>query len=185
MILYIDHYDSFTNTIVDYVSYLGFEVCVRKTDEQLNDLNKYSHIIIGPGPGHPSELKHLYSVINFCENNNKPLLGICLGHQLIAKYFGFNVIKSKAIFHGRNSLIFIENDCAIYKGLPKQFEVTRYHSLVVDSIKKPLVTIANTKEDEIMAFKHNKYNIFGVQYHPEAYLTEHGLEVLDNFLKID
>ena len=79
----------------------------------------------------------------------------------------------------------IENDCAIYKGLPKQFEVTRYHSLVVDSIKKPLVTIANTKEDEIMAFKHNKYNIFGVQYHPEAYLTEHGLEVLDNFLKID
>ena len=143
-----------------------------------------SHIIIGPGPGHPNELKHLYSIISFCENTNKPLLGICLGHQLIGQYYGCDIIKSKSIFHGRNSLILTGGDCILYRDLPKQFEVTRYHSLIVDKLKFPLLTTSKTTENEIMAFKHNKNNIFGIQYHPEAYLTEYGLEVLGKFLKI-
>ena len=184
MILYIDHYDSFTNTIVDYIRYLGFEVCIKKTDEHLDNLDQYTHIVIGPGPGHPNELRDLYFIINFCENFNKPLLGICLGHQLIGQYYGCNIIKSKPIFHGRNSLIFTDNNCVLYRGLPRQFEVTRYHSLVVGLTKEPHINVAKTQNNEIMAFKHNKNNIFGIQYHPEAYLTEYGLEVLGNFLKI-
>ena len=182
MVLYIDHYDSFTNTIVDYIRYLGFSVCVKKTDDQFDDFNQYSHIIIGPGPGHPNELKQLYYIIDFCENTNMPLLGICLGHQLIAQYYGSNIVKAKFIFHGRNSTI-TTNNSILFKGLFSEFEVTRYHSLIAESMKSPLLVTAKTSENEIMAFEHSKKNIFGMQYHPEAYLTEYGLDCLNNFLK--
>ncbi|MED7818870.1 MULTISPECIES: anthranilate synthase component II [unclassified Francisella] len=184
MVLYIDHYDSFTNIIVDYMTYLGYEVCVKKTDQEIDDITKYSHIVIGPGPGHPNELKDKYSIIEYCEQNNIPLLGICLGHQLIAQYYGSNIIKAKQIYHGKTSRVFQIEESKLYKNVPDSFNVTRYHSLIVDKIKNPLVTIATTEDKEIMAFKHKKAKIFGVQYHPEAYLTENGLETLKNFLEI-
>ena len=184
MILYIDHYDSFTNTIVDYISYLGYEVIIKKTDDNFDDINQYSHIIIGPGPGHPDEVKHLYEVIKYCDNSNINLLGICLGHQLVAQYYGSNVAKAKTIFHGRNSIIATKNS-ALFKGLPSEFEVTRYHSLIVYDVKPPLQITAKTSENEIMAFEHKIKNIFGLQYHPEAYLTNYGVETLNNFLKIN
>lgn len=182
MILYIDHYDSFANTIVGYIKYLGFAVCMKKTDENFDDIDKYTHVIIGPGPGNSNELKCLYKVIEHCETYNKSLLGICLGHQLIAQYYGSNIIKAQTIFHGRNSIITTNNNSKLFKGLPDKFEVTRYHSLMVENMKLPLQIIAKTSLNEIMAFEHNKKNIFGLQYHPEAYLTDYGLDCLRNFL---
>mgnify|MGYP005667331105 CR=1 FL=1 len=184
MVLYIDHYDSFSNTIVDYITYLGYQVSIVKTDEQINNIEQYSHIIIGPGPGHPDELKNIYSVIEYCQQNNLPLLGICLGHQLIAQYYGTKIIKAKQIYHGKLSEIKQIESSVLYKDHPVKFTVTRYHSLIVNDIKEPLITLASTDNGEIMAFAHQKANIFGVQYHPEAYLTEYGLLTLKNFLAI-
>ncbi|MED7788552.1 aminodeoxychorismate/anthranilate synthase component II [Francisella sp. 19X1-34] len=182
MILYIDHYDSFTNIIIDYITYLGYEVCIKKTDQEIDNITQYSHIVIGPGPGHPNELKDKYPIIEYCEQNNTPLLGICLGHQLIAQYYGSNIIKAKQIYHGKISRVSKVKESNLYKNLQNNFNVTRYHSLIVDKIMTPLVTIALTVDKEIMAFEHEKAKIFGVQYHPEAYLTENGLETLKNFL---
>ncbi|ASG68281.1 glutamine amidotransferase [Francisella halioticida] len=182
MVLYIDHYDSFTNIIVDYITYLGHKVCVKKTDQEIKSIEQYSHIIIGPGPGHPNELKDKYSIIKYCEQNNRPLLGICLGHQLIAQYYGSSIIRAKQIYHGKISKIRKLEESILYKNHTENFDVTRYHSLIVDGINDPLVTIAVANNNEIMAFEHKEVKIFGVQYHPEAYLTKYGLETLNNFL---
>ncbi|MBY7733533.1 anthranilate synthase component II [Francisella philomiragia] len=184
MVLYIDHYDSFSSTIVDYITYLGYQVSMVKTDEQINNIEQYSHIIIGPGPGHPDELKNIYPIIEYCQQNNLPLLGICLGHQLIAQYYGAKIIKAKQIYHGKLSEIKQLQSSALYKDHPLKFAVTRYHSLIVNDIKEPLITLASTDSDEIMSFAHQNANIFGVQYHPEAYLTEYGLLTLKNFLAL-
>ncbi|QIV94568.1 anthranilate synthase component II [Allofrancisella frigidaquae] len=184
MVLFIDHYDSFTNTIVDYITYLGHKVLVIKTDDDIPRLGSFSHIVIGPGPGHPNELKKQYQVIKYCEQNNTSLLGICLGHQLIAQYYGSKIIKAKQVYHGKNSVINQCNQSSLYFNHPESFEVTRYHSLIVDKIKEPLITTAITENNEIMAFQHESLKIFGVQYHPEAYLTEYGLSTLGNFLKL-
>jgi anthranilate synthase component 2 len=184
MVLYLDHYDSFTNTIVDYINYLNFEVDIKKTDQDIDNIEQYSHIIIGPGPGHPNELKKHYKIIEYCEQSDIPLLGICLGHQLIAQYYGANIIKAKNIFHGRNSTLIKLHDSNLYKSFSQNFEVTRYHSLIVDKLLYPLEVIAITDDNEIMAFQHQNKKIYGVQYHPEAYLTEKGLETLNNFLNI-
>jgi len=184
MVLYIDHYDSFVNTIVDYINHLGFEVDVYKTDSLLPNFDKYTHIIIGPGPGHPNELINQYEIIKYCEKYSKPLLGICLGHQLIAQYYGSTIVKAKQILHGRNSKINNINNSILYKNLPNNFEVTRYHSLIIKNIVYPLQVTSLSMEQEIMSYKHQFKNIFGVQYHPEAYLTEYGIEIFRNFLTI-
>ncbi|APC91583.1 MULTISPECIES: anthranilate synthase component II [Francisella] len=184
MVLYIDHYDSFSNTIVDYITYLGYQVSVIKTDQQIKNIEQFQHIIIGPGPGHPDELKDKYPIIEYCQQNNLPLLGICLGHQLIAQYYGSKIIKAKQIYHGKLCQIKQLQLSILYKNHPLKFAVTRYHSLIVDEIKDPLVTLALTSDNEIMAFAHQSAKIFGVQYHPEAYLTEYGLATLKNFLNL-
>ena len=188
MILYIDHFDSFSALIIDYFKQLQQQVTAIKTNEcdklaQL-DLNKITHIIIGPGPGHPDELKHLYPFIQQVIDNNIPLLGICLGHQLLAQYFGGKVIHAQQIMHGRVSKIQCQNTHPIYTGLPQQHLVTRYHSLIIDenTLPKQIKVIAISNENEIMAISHNSYRIFGVQYHPEAHLTEAGLTLLKNFI---
>lgn len=184
MVLYIDHYDSFTNTIVDYITYLGYKVCVKKTDQEITKVEQYSHIIIGPGPGHPNELKDKYPVIDYCEQNDTPLLGICLGHQLIAQYYSSKIIKAKQIYHGKLSEVKLIEKSQLYRNHPQQFEVTRYHSLIIDKIFNPLEIISITKDDEIMAFEHKHKKIYGVQYHPEAYLTQYGIATLKNFLTL-
>ena len=184
MVLYIDHYDSFANTIVDYLTYLNVNVRIKKTDEDIEDIAQYTHIIIGPGPGHPNELLDKHPIISYCEQQDIPLLGICLGHQLIAQYYGSKIIKADGIFHGKNSRIIQVRNSKLYENHSSKFVVTRYHSLVVDQIVYPLETISITDNNEIMGFEHNSKNIFGVQYHPEAYLTDFGLEALKKFLAI-
>ncbi len=176
MVILIDHYDSFANMIEDYISQLGYEVLIIKTDElSVSKIKHYqpSHIILGPGPGHPQN----------------PLLSICLGHQVIAEYFGAKVIHASKIMHGKQSHI-THNDNLLFNKISHNLIVTRYHSLLVDPKRLPtcLEVIAECNENnelEIMGFAHKQYAIWGIQFHPEAALTEHGLKLLNNFLNYE
>ena len=113
-----------------------------------------------------------------------PILGVCLGMQCIAKYFGADIIKLKEPFHGKNSQIYFEKDFELFKDIPQEFSATRYHSLMVSNIKSPVELKAKTKDDIPMAIKIKNKNIYGVQFHPEAILSEYGLKIFDNFIKI-
>ena len=142
-------------------------------------------MIIGPGPGHPDELHHLYPLIQQAIQLNRPILGVCLGHQLLAQYFGAKVIRANAIRHGQISKITLtEKSGRLYRNIPQTFNVTRYHSLVVENTSLPstLIPLAYTREQLLMSFQHQHYPVYGIQYHPEACLSEHGLQILKNFL---
>ncbi len=186
MILYLDHYDSFASILTDYIKQTGHKVHISRTDEPIDSeqLNNYSHIIIGPGPGHPRELSHLYPIINKAITESIPLLGVCLGHQLIAEYFGAEVSNASSIMHGQISKI-TQNECSkLYQSIPKELNVTRYHSLIINANSMPdtLLVTALTQQGEIMSFEHKAHPIYAVQYHPEAYLSEYGLAILRNFI---
>lgn len=185
MLLFIDHYDSFAHILMDYFAQLGEDVVVLKSDQLTKDINysDFTAVIIGPGPGHPNELTHLYPKITRMIDSHVPILGICLGHQLLAQYFGAKVTHATDIMHGQcSSIHFIDHP--LYQGLQSPLTVTRYHSLIVDikSITNELQPIALTMNNELMAFAHKQLPIYGIQYHPEAYLTEYGLKTLHNFL---
>ncbi|RTK96064.1 MAG: aminodeoxychorismate/anthranilate synthase component II [Neisseriaceae bacterium] len=191
MILIIDHYDSFIDMIADYVKSLNFDCVIIKTDDKnlgVVALTEFSHIIIGPGPGHPTDksLDNVYSIINNAIIQKLPLLGICLGHQMIGHYFGASIKTADKISHGITSLIHTKNDSCIFKDLPTQFNVTRYHSLIIDNQNLPnnIIVTAKTEQNEIMAIQHLTHKIFGVQFHPESVMTEYGHEMLRNFFEI-
>lgn len=191
MLLIIDHYDSFIDMIVDYCKQLGVEYIVVKTD-QINDnifiTHEITHIIIGPGPGHPndSDLDATRQILHHAIHHQIAVLGICLGHQIIASYFGANIDYSETIAHGRVSPC-TNNGGGIFANLPKQFNVTRYHSLTVNvgsinSNNELCITATADDDGEIMAIQHSTHNIHGVQFHPESIMTDFGLEMLANFL---
>ena len=185
MLLLIDHYDSFVHMLTDYFLQLGETVLVLKTD-QINDTINFSlfkSIILGPGPGHPNDLIFLYPQISRMIDAQVPILGICLGHQILAQYFGAKVVHAHNIMHGQCSEINFIND-PLYQDITSPCKVTRYHSLIVDldSLPNDLNPISRTFENELMAFNHSVLPIYGIQYHPEAYLTEYGLATLQNFL---
>ncbi len=189
MILIIDHYDSFIDMIADYVKSLDFDYELVKTDSaKLHQINlaNYSHIIIGPGPGHPqdSSLSIIDSIIDQAIKHNIPLLGICLGHQLIGQYFGARVVTAKFIAHGIVDKISIVNSSKLFIGLPNSFNVTRYHSLIIDNQGLPecIQITTLTDKEEIMSINHKNYSIYGVQFHPESIMTQFGHEILLNFL---
>lgn len=186
MILFIDHYDSFSDMLCDYISQLGFDIMLIKSNLIcLEDIIKTnpSHIIIGPGPGHPSDLslKSIYTLLNYFEKS-KPILGICLGHQIIAQKYGASVIHSKKIMHGKVSKI-RHNNNKLFRSIPKEYNVTRYHSFMICNNNVPSsIEVIATSCDEIMAIRHRSLKIWGVQFHPEAIQTEYGLDLLNNFL---
>ena len=185
MILVIDNYDSFTYNLVDYFNQLDLEVEVIRNDESVDDLlsEKYKGVVLSPGPGIPQNAGNLMKALDYY-HEKIPVLGICLGHQAIAKFFNGSIEKAQIPMHGKLSLICHEND-AIFKNIPESFNVVRYHSLVCNNLPKNLDVIAQTGIGENMALKHKELPIYGLQFHPEAVLTEYGLEILGNWKNIN
>lgn len=186
----IDNYDSFTYNIVQYLRELGVNPRVFKNDEiTVSELKKldFSSIIISPGPKNPDEAGISMKVIGEFYRSKK-ILGVCLGHQCIAQYFGCKIIKSQEPMHGKVSKIYFTPD-ALFKGLEQGFEATRYHSLEVDvdSFTEYILPLASNSpftihHSPLMALKHKDYPVYGVQFHPEAILTQGGKRLLENFI---
>jgi anthranilate synthase component 2 len=185
LILVVDNFDSFTYNLVDYLKQLGQETEVLRNNLPLEILlsDRYSRVVLSPGPGIPSAAGNLMSVIDYYAGK-KPVLGICLGHQAIAEYFKGTLKKAIRPMHGKISKVINDGD-AIFKNIPEIIDVTRYHSLVCDEIPDQLSVISRSMDGEVMALKHKKMNIYGLQYHPEAVLTTNGLEIISNWLNIN
>ena len=192
MLLMIDNYDSFTFNVVQYLAELGADVHVVRNDEltieQIKALQP-ERIVISPGPCTPNEAGVSLEVIKTFAGMI-PMLGICLGHQSIGQAFGGDVVRAKAVMHGKTSPIH-HTGMGVFADLPSPFTATRYHSLVVDQPTLPscLEITAWTQTDqgevdEIMGFRHKQFAIEGVQFHPESILTEHGHDLLNNFLAL-
>ena len=187
MILMIDNYDSFTYNLVQYMGELGADIHVERNDcisiSEIESL-KPKKIVISPGPGRPEQaglclkiVKHFYKSI--------PILGVCLGHQVIGQVFKSKIIGANKLMHGKTSLI-KHNGKGIFKGIKKTIRATRYHSLIIDrkTFSKELLITAETKDNIIMGLMHKKYNVHGVQFHPESIKTPEGIKLLKNFLRL-
>ena len=191
-VLMIDNYDSFTYNLVQYLGELGAEVEVVRNDQiGVSDIlsSDASHIMVSPGPCTPNEAGISMAVIEAL-GGIKPILGVCLGHQSIGQVFGGRIIHANKIMHGKTSMV-KHTGVGVFSGLADPFEATRYHSLVIDKHSLPdyLELTAWTLNDdgsvdEIMGVRHKKLAIEGVQFHPESILTEHGHELLRNFLNM-
>jgi len=189
MILMIDNYDSFTYNIVQYCLELCAKLKIIRNDElsleEIIALNP-SKIIISPGPATPDDAGICLEVIKHFAGK-KPIFGICLGHQAIAQVFGAKIIRAKNMMHGKTSVIKVIQNTKIFDTLPKEFTQTRYHSLIVEQKDLPkdiIVTSKSADDDEIMSLEIKNKQIFGVQFHPESIMSEHGHKIIDNFLKI-
>ncbi|CCY63769.1 anthranilate synthase component II [Clostridium sp. CAG:967] len=182
----IDNYDSFTYNIVQYLKELGVQPKIFENDkitvEELKSLD-FERIIISPGAGNPDTAGISLDVIKEFHKSKK-ILGICLGHQCIAQFFGGQIIKSANPIHGKTSQIYFDENCRIFNGLKQGFYATRYHSLETANLPDVLKITAQTKDKIIMAIEHKTYPIYGVQFHPEAVLTEYGHEMLKNFITL-
>ena len=186
-IILIDNYDSFTFNLYHYLSSLKVDVDVIRNDQITSKeiLNrKYKKIVISPGPGNPNQSGNCLKIVKSLYKKI-PILGVCLGHQVIGQVFGSKIIQAKELMHGKTSKI-ISKKVGILKNLPKIFEATRYHSLIIEkrSLSKDLEITAETKDGLIMGVKHKKYNVHGVQFHPESIKTKLGIKILKNFIKI-
>ena len=184
-IILIDNYDSFTFNLYHYLSSFAKVDVLRndKVDHHYILKKKYNKIVISPGPGNPNQsgnclkiVKNLYKKI--------PILGVCLGHQIIGQIFGSKIIQARELVHGKTSNI-LNKKIGILNNLPKSFAATRYHSLVIDrkSLSKDLKITASTSDGTIMGVMHKRYKVHGVQFHPESIKTKYGLKILKNFVK--
>ncbi len=184
-ILVVDNYDSFTYNLVQYLGQLGCSVEVYRNDEiRLSNIQEIApdRIVISPGPGVPKDAGISLSLVK--EFAGKiPILGVCLGHQVIGEAFGGTVVEATELMHGKISQIYHEQD-SILVGLPSPFEATRYHSLILSRQDLPEFLLVNawTNRDVIMGVRHSEYAIFGVQFHPESVMTPEGMKILENFL---
>ncbi|MDN3514991.1 MAG: aminodeoxychorismate/anthranilate synthase component II [Candidatus Brocadia sp.] len=187
MVIIIDNYDSFTYNLVQQIGAFGARMEVFRNDKvDLHEIErkKPDHIIISPGPCTPKEAGISNDIIKQF-SGKIPILGVCLGHQCIAYVYGAEVIRARRLMHGKTSMI-KHDDKTIYKGLSNPFEATRYHSLIVkeDTLPDCLEVTARADDDEIMGIRHKEYPLEGVQFHPEAFLTEEGPKLLKNFLAL-
>ena len=184
-ILLIDNYDSFTFNLYHYLSTLKSEVEVIRNDKISSKQiikKKYDKIVISPGPGNPNQAGNCINVVKSFYKKI-PILGVCLGHQIIGQVFGSKIIQAKKLMHGKTSKI-KSKKIGVLKNLPAKFEATRYHSLIIDkkTLSKNLEITAETEDGTIMGIKHKKYNIHGVQFHPESIKTPIGIKILRNFV---
>jgi anthranilate synthase/phosphoribosyltransferase len=188
MLVLIDNYDSFTYNLVQYFGELGADVKVYRNDQvSLSELMRLNptHLVISPGPGEPLKDDGISSDAIKHFTGKIPVLGVCLGHQALGAVFGGKVDRAQRLMHGKTSKV-NHNGEGIFKNIPSPFEAMRYHSLVVyDPIPDELEVIAFTPEEEIMGLKHKQHQTYGVQFHPESILTEHGKQLLKNFLDLN
>ena len=184
MILIVDNYDSFVYNIARYFEELGQQVVVKRNDAIDEADLKVKAIVISPGPRTPHEAGESLDIVRKF-SGHLPILGVCLGHQCIGEAFGGRVARAKRPMHGDSSEI-IHDGTGIFKGLPNRFNAGRYHSLIVetDSENAAIEIIARSDDGEIMGLKHRQHPTFGVQFHPESILTEHGYALLRNFLEV-
>ncbi|AWR94970.1 aminodeoxychorismate/anthranilate synthase component II [Acidianus brierleyi] len=186
--LIIDNYDSFVYNIAQSVGELGtYPIVIRNDEITLSGVERMNpdRIIISPGPGSPDKKEDIGIVIDVIRNLGKkiPILGICLGHQAIGYAFGARIRRARKVFHGKVSNILHNSNTSLYFAIPQEFKATRYHSLVIDDVKYPLIIDAISKEDnEIMAIHHSDLRIYGVQFHPESIGTAVGQKIFYNFL---
>ena len=186
-ILLIDNYDSFTFNLYHYLSSLNTKVDVVRNDKITSKeiINKrYNKIVISPGPGNPNQSGNCTNILKTL-HQEVPFLGVCLGHQIIGQVFGSKIVQAKKLMHGKVSKI-KSKKTGILKNLPKSFEATRYHSLIIDkkSLSKNLEITAESEDGLIMAVQHKNYDVHGVQFHPESIKTKLGIKILKNFIKI-
>ena len=191
MILLIDNYDSFSFNLVQLIGELAAgreELRVIRNDElSVEEIMKLepSHIVLSPGPGRPSDAGVCEALIREVVNHPIPLLGVCLGHQAICETFGGEIGYAKKLMHGKMSIVDLDTDSAIFKGMEPKLQAARYHSLAAEEDKLPaeLKVIARSEDGEIMAVEHRNYPVYGVQFHPESILTPDGKTMLQNFIK--
>lgn len=186
MILLIDNYDSFSYNLYQFIGAINKDIKVIRNDElaidEIDDLNP-SHIVISPGPGKPCDAGICEEVIRSLQSRY-PILGVCLGHQAICEVYGATIDHASRLMHGKMSIAHVDNESKLFKGLERDIEVARYHSLaaVKDTIPDCLKITAMTDDGEVMAVEHKEYNVFGVQFHPESILTPDGMKIIKNFL---
>jgi anthranilate synthase/aminodeoxychorismate synthase-like glutamine amidotransferase len=175
MILLVDNYDSFTYNLAHYLAELGAEVSVRRPEELGDDLEP-THLVLSPGPGRPSE-----QLVELVRSSGIPTLGVCLGHQAVVEAFGGEIASAQRLLHGKTSTV--EHDGkGVFRGLPQDFEVGRYHSLAATRVPDALEISARSDDGEVMGVRHRELPIEGVQFHPESVLTPLGKDLLRNFI---
>ena len=186
-IILIDNYDSFTFNLYHYLSSLKVHVDVIRNDKITSKeilKRRYNKIVISPGPGNPDQSGNCLKIVKSLYKRI-PILGVCLGHQIIGQVFGSKIIQARKLMHGKTSKITTKEN-GILKNLPKTFEATRYHSLIIDkkSLSSDLEITAETKDGLIMGVQHKEYDVHGVQFHPESIKTKLGMKILKNFIRI-
>ena len=183
-ILVVDNYDSFVYNLVQYLGQIGAETTVLRNDEVTVDMARdYDGVLVSPGPGTPEEAGISIELVKHCAANSIPLFGVCLGHQAIGVAFGGTVSRAPELLHGKTSVVTHSNK-GVLRDLPSPFTATRYHSLAIEDGTLPdeIEVIARTDSGVIMAVQHKTLLISGVQFHPESVLTEHGHQMLGNWL---
>jgi para-aminobenzoate synthetase component 2 len=184
-ILVVDNYDSFVFNLVQYLQQLGAEVIVKRNDEvNAESINGFDGVLLSPGPGTPEDAGACIEIVNAAIEKQKPLLGVCLGHQAIGAALGGKVSRAPELLHGKTSQVQHKNQ-GVFKDLKSPFRATRYHSLAIEtpSVPEELLVTATTESGVIMGVKHKSAPIEGVQFHPESVLTEGGHRLLANWLE--
>ena len=185
-LLIVDNYDSFTYNLFHYVNQFVDDVIVVKNDHvDLSQIRQFDKIILSPGPGLPSEHENLFKIIEY--SLTKSVLGVCLGHQAIAEYFGARLLNLENVNHGISTEISIVESDNMFNSIPKKINVGLYHSWIVNKEKLPrdlIITSVNEKGN-IYSLKHSKLDIRGVQFHPESIMTENGLKMIENWIKLN
>lgn len=183
-ILLVDFYDSFTFNLLHYLELLNADIQVVRNDDAISEdfVNGFSHVVLSPGPGLPSEKKNLSKILSLCAGNT-PVLGICLGMQAIGEHLGGTLVNMGAVKHGVSERLSVEKDSILFKRLPDSFEVGLYHSWKIQGLKEEYIT-ARLENGTIMALADDSQMLYGVQFHPESILSEWGKELLYNFINL-
>ncbi len=182
MLLLIDNFDSFAYILADYIRQTGKALKIVRNDVPLEEIiqEDYEALILSPGPESPIKAGNLMKILAYY-HDKLPILGVCLGHQAIGEYFGADLVKGLNPVHGKVHQVRKVAEHSILKNIPAEFEVTRYHSLILEKLPPSLEVLLTTKQGEIMAIAHRTLPIVGIQYHPEAHLTAFGLDIIKNW----